>query len=264
MYLKEKNPNIQVIGIDVYGSLLKKYKETGQIDMSEVYPYITEGIGEDFVPENYDMNLIDHIEQVTDKDGALMARRLAREEGLFCGYSAGTVMQGIMQVKEKFKPGDLAVVILHDHGSRYVAKIYNDDWMRERGFLVDEPITAKTLIESKQFKQLIGVDSEASIIEAFELMKSNGLSQIPVMKEADVIGSINEHSLLKVFMEDKIGRNGKVKDVMQHAFPEVSLSATATDISKLINKDNSAVLVRDTAGYLHIITEYDLIEAMAH
>jgi cystathionine beta-synthase len=120
MYLKEKNPNVKVYGIDIYGSLLKKFHDTGELDTKEVYPYVTEGIGEDFVPQNYDMKYIDHIEQVTDKDGANMARRLAREEGIFCGYSAGTVMQGLVQLKDKFKEGDVVVVILHDHGSRYV------------------------------------------------------------------------------------------------------------------------------------------------
>src|SRR6476620_3138833 len=130
MYLKEKNPAIQVLGIDVYGSLLKKYHDTGKLDTNEVYPYVTEGIGEDFIPQNYDMKYIDHIEQVTDKDGALMARRLAREEGIFCGYSAGTVLQGLVQLKDRFKKDDVVVIILHDHGSRYMGKIYNDDWMR--------------------------------------------------------------------------------------------------------------------------------------
>ena len=135
MYLKEKNPNIKVWAIDVFGSLLKKYHETGELDMSEVHAYVTEGIGEDFVPENYDFSLIDKFEQVTDKDGAVMARRIAKEEGIFVGYSAGTALQGIMQLKDELKEGDVVVVVFHDHGSRYVGKIYNDDWMREKGYM---------------------------------------------------------------------------------------------------------------------------------
>lgn len=135
MYLKEQNPNIKVWAIDVFGSLLKKYHETGELDMSQVHSYVTEGIGEDFVPENYDFSLIDRFEQVTDKDGAVMARRIAKEEGIFVGYSAGTALQGIMQLKDELKKGDVVVVVFHDHGSRYVGKIYNDQWMREKGYM---------------------------------------------------------------------------------------------------------------------------------
>lgn len=135
MYLKEQNPNIQVWAIDPEGSLLTHYFKTGEIDMSKVHPYIAEGFGEDFVPENYDMSVIDHFEQVADKEGAIMARRLAKEEGLFCGYSAGSCLQGLMQLKNKLKKEDVVVCILHDHGSRYVGKIYNDDWMKTKGFL---------------------------------------------------------------------------------------------------------------------------------
>lgn len=135
MYLKEKNPNIQVWAIDPFGSLLTHYFQTGEIDMSKVHPYISEGIGEDFLPGNYDMSVIDHFEQVTDKDGAIMARRIAKEEGILVGYSCGTALQGLMQLKDRLKSTDLPVVIFHDHGSRYVAKIYNDEWMKQKGFL---------------------------------------------------------------------------------------------------------------------------------
>lgn len=263
MYLKEKNPDIQVYGIDVYGSLLKKYKETGQLDMNEVYPYVTEGIGEDFVPANYDMNLIDHIEQVTDKDGAIMARRLAKEEGLFCGYSAGSVMQGIVQLKDKFKEGDVVVIILHDHGSRYVGKIYNDDWMRERGFLVNEVISAKIITERKQIKNLITVSPSDKISQAFHTMKEGGLSQIPVTEGFQVVGSLTENMILQLLMENPFNKDNEVGKVMGKPFPFVDLNATAQDISKLINKDNSAVLVKENSGAVNIITEYDLIEAMA-
>ncbi len=138
-YLKEQNPDIQVWGIDTFGSALKKYHETGEFDPEEVYTYITEGIGEDLIPANVDFSVIDHMEKVTDKDGALMARALAREEGIFAGYSAGSAVAGLLQLKDRLGPEHLVVVILHDHGSRYVAKIYNDDWMRVQGFLDSEP-----------------------------------------------------------------------------------------------------------------------------
>lgn len=134
-YLKEQNPNVQVWAIDSYGSLLTKWFNSGEIDPSVVHPYITEGIGEDFLPANYQKESIDHFEQVTDKDGALMARRITREEGIFVGYSAGSVVAGLNQLKAKLKKEDLVVVVFHDHGSRYVGKIYNDEWMKEKGFL---------------------------------------------------------------------------------------------------------------------------------
>lgn len=134
-YLKEQNPNIKVWGIDTYGSVFKKYHETGIFDEKEIYPYITEGIGEDILPENVDFSLIDGFTKVTDKDGALYTRKLAKEEGIFAGNSAGSAIKGLLQLKDQFTKDDVVVVLLHDHGSRYVAKMYNDDWMREKGFL---------------------------------------------------------------------------------------------------------------------------------
>lgn len=134
-YLKEQNPDIKVWGIDTYGSVFKKYHETGEFDEKEIYSYITEGIGEDILPKNVDFEVIDFFEKVTDKDGAIMARRLAREEGLLLGYSAGSAVAGLLQLKDKLKPEDLVVVVIHDHGSRYVGKIYNDEWMKEKKFL---------------------------------------------------------------------------------------------------------------------------------
>ena len=133
-YLKEKNPKIKIFGIDTYGSVFKKYKETGIFDKNEIYPYVTEGIGEDFLPANVDFSIIDHFEKVSDKDAAIMTRRIPREEGIFSGNSAGSAMAGLLQMKDKFKKGDVVVVIFHDHGTRYMGKMFNDDWMLERGF----------------------------------------------------------------------------------------------------------------------------------
>ena len=134
-YLKEKNPNITIIGVDTFGSTLKEYHETGEIVQEAIYPYITEGIGEDIIPECIDFSIIDEFIKVTDKDGAIFTRRLAKEEGLFVGYSCGSAMSAVVQLKNKFKEGDLVVVIFHDHGSRYVGKVYNDEWMKQQGWL---------------------------------------------------------------------------------------------------------------------------------
>ncbi|MBF6609747.1 MAG: pyridoxal-phosphate dependent enzyme [Chryseobacterium sp.] len=135
MFFKEKNPDIKIIGVDTYGSILKEYHETGELHPENAYMYITEGIGEDIIPENYDMSVIDHFEKVTDKDGALYARKLAKEEGIFCGYSAGSAIAAIKQLQHQFTKDDIIVVLLHDHGSRYVGKIYNDEWMKEQGWI---------------------------------------------------------------------------------------------------------------------------------
>ncbi len=259
-YLKEKNPNIQVWAIDVYGSLLTKYFRTGEIDMNEVHPYISEGFGEDFVPKNYDMSVIDYFEQVTDKDGAVMARRLAKEEGLFCGYSAGSCLQGLMQLKNKLKKGDLVVCILHDHGSRYVGKIYNDQWMMERGFL--DVKTFKDIVSSRAHNRLITVDPTHTVSEAVELMKKYDIEQIPVFKDGEPVGSISENGLFgKVFSNAEI-KNATIKDVMEPAFPIVTFETPIERLSTLITKENGAVLSKDEAGMFRIVTKYDIIQSL--
>jgi cystathionine beta-synthase len=263
MYLKEMNPDVEVIGIDAYGSILKKFKETGIKDMNEAYPYLIEGIGQDIVPGNFDFSVIDLIEQVTDKDAALMCRRLAREEGIFVGYSGGAVVQGVWQLKDRFKKGDVVVVVLHDHGSRYINKVYNDDWMRDRGFLKDEPITAKTIVERKKIKQLVFALPEETVSEAFKKMKELNLTQLPVVKENEIIGSITENTILKLLMENPYYRDSKIEAVMEKPFPTVSLQATAAEISKYISKKNTAVITKTNTGEWSIITEFDLIEAIA-
>ena len=136
-FLKEKNPNIKVWGIDTYGSVFKKYHETGVFDKNEIYPYITEGIGEDILPKNVDFDIIDHFEKVTDQNAATYTRRLAKEEGIFAGNSCGAAVRGVVQLKKYFKKDDVVVVLLHDSGSRYVGKFYNDDWMKKNGFKLD-------------------------------------------------------------------------------------------------------------------------------
>src|SRR5690554_1839230 len=134
-FLKEKNPDIKIWGIDSYGSVFKKYKETGIFDKDEIYPYVTEGIGEDFLPGNVDFDVIDYFEKVTDKDAALMTREIALKEGIFVGNSAGAALAGVLQLKDQLKEDDVVVVIFHDHGSRYMGKMFNEDWLKEQGYL---------------------------------------------------------------------------------------------------------------------------------
>ena len=261
MFLKEKNPNIQVWAIDVYGSLLTKYFRTGEVDMNEVHPYISEGFGEDFVPKNYDMKWIDHFEQVTDKDGAIMARRLAKEEGMFCGYSAGSCIQGLMQLKDRLKKDDLVVCIFHDHGSRYVAKVYNDQWMIERGFL--DVKTFKDIINSRTGKQkLVTIEPSQTVAEAVEMMQKYDIENIPVMNGNGPIGAISENGLFQKIFSNPDIKNSKVENVMERPYPVVEFNTPVEKLSTLINKEVGAVLSKDEGGSYHIVTKYDVIQAL--
>lgn len=261
MYLKEKNPNIKVWAIDVYGSLLTKYFNTGEIDMNEVHPYISEGFGEDFVPQNYDMSVIDKFEQVTDKDGAVMARRIAKEEGLFCGYSAGSCLQGLMQLKSTLTKDDVVVCIFHDHGSRYVGKIYNDQWMMERGFL--DVKTFKDIVSGRSSQRLVTLEPTHTVAEAVEMMKKYDIEHIPVMSNGDSIGAVSENGLFqKVFSNPEI-KTATVESVLEPAYPVVAFDTPVERLGSLITKENGAVLAKDEKGEYHIVTKYDVIQSLA-
>ena len=261
-FLKEMNPDIQIWAIDVYGSLLTKYFRTGEIDMTEVHPYISEGFGEDFVPENYDMSVIDHFEQVTDKDGAIMARRIAKEEGLFCGYSAGSCLQGMMQLKSRLKKDDVVVCVFHDHGSRYVGKIYNDQWMMERGFL--EVKTFRDVVNGRGPKQkLVVLRTEDTVSKAVEMMKKYDIEHIPVFNGEMLVGAISEVGLFqKVFSNPEI-RHAKVGDLMETPYPVVDYFTPVERLSTMIHRENGAVLSKDEAGNYQILTKYDVLQALA-
>jgi cystathionine beta-synthase len=261
-YLKEKNPAIKIIGIDTYGSVFKKYKETGVFDKDEVYPYITEGIGEDFLPKNVDFSLIDHFEKVTDKDAALMTREVALKEGIFAGNSTGSAVAGVLQLKDMFKEGDVVVIIFPDHGSRYMAKMYNEDWLRERGFLKDEKLTARDIIKKKEKQEIITIDCERTILEAVNTIKSLNISQIPVTQKGMVIGKITESDILDALLENPSLKSSPIKTITTAPFPFVDLNTSIDKISAMIHKDNIAVLVEDQ-GNIEIITQYDIINAIS-
>jgi cystathionine beta-synthase len=261
-YLKEKNPAIQVLGIDTYGSVFKKYKETGIMDKNEIYPYITEGIGEDFLPQNVDFSLIDHFEKVTDKDAALMTREIARKEGIFAGNSTGSAVAGTLQMKDRFKEGDVVVIIFPDHGTRYLGKMYNDDWLRDRGFLKDGKLTAGDIISKKDYQEIITIDCEKSVLEAINTIKSLNISQLPVTQKGMVIGKITESDILNSLLENPSIKSQPIKNITTAPFPFVDLNTSIDRISSLINKDNIAVLVEDE-GKIEIITQYDIINAIS-
>jgi cystathionine beta-synthase len=262
-YLKEKNPNIKILGIDTFGSVFKKYKETGIFDKNEIYPYITEGIGEDFLPQNVDFNVIDHFEKVTDKDAAIMTRRIAREEAILAGNSAGSAMAGLLQMKDMFKAGDVVVVIFHDHGTRYLGKMFNDDWMRDRGFLEDSKPKAIDLIASHKNQKLLTVNVDEKIATAVALMTKFNISQIPVKKGTEFVGALNDsHVFAQLISNDNL-KQETVDKVMQKPFPFVNMNASIEDVSKMITKESNAVLMKDRLGEVHIITKHDVIESIS-
>ncbi|CAM1333367.1 pyridoxal-phosphate dependent enzyme [Tenacibaculum aestuariivivum] len=261
-FLKEQNPNVKIWGVDTYGSVFKKYHETGIFDENEIYPYITEGIGEDILPKNVDFSLIDGFTKVTDKDAAVYTRKIAKQEGIFVGNSAGSAIKGMLQLKDYFTKDDVVVVIFHDHGSRYVGKMFNDDWMRERGFLDTEVTTAEDLIKSHIDKSLVTVQTEELVSHAIDRMREFKISQIPVKDINGFVGSVDESTLLHSYIVDKNIANTPIKDIMGAMYPIVQLNASIDAVSKLITKDNQAVMVNLGNGKHHIITKHDIISAI--
>jgi cystathionine beta-synthase len=261
-YLKEKNPNIKIWGIDTYGSVFKKYHETGIFDENEIYSYITEGIGEDILPKNVNFSLIDGFTKVTDKDAAVYTRKIALEEGIFVGNSAGAAIKGLLQLKEHFKPDDVVVVLFHDSGSRYVGKMFNDDWMRERGFLEDDVTKAEDVIKEHIDKPLIVVRTEELVSHAIDRMRKYNISQIPVVDITGFVGSVDETDLFRSYVADKNVADKPIKEVMGKPFPIVKLDASIEEVSKLFNKENDAVLVELLNGNHQIITKSDIIRSM--
>ncbi|MNF35441.1 putative cystathionine beta-synthase [compost metagenome] len=258
-YLKEKNPNIKIWGIDTYGSVFKKYHETGIFDENEIYSYITEGIGEDILPKNVDFSIIDGFTKVTDKDAAVYTRKIALEEGIFVGNSAGAAIKGLLQLKEHFKPEDVVVVLFHDSGSRYVGKMFNDDWMRERGFLDEDITKAEDVIKDHMDKPLIVVRTEELVSHAIERMRKYKISQIPVIDVTGFVGSVDESDLFQSYVADKNVADKPIKEVMGKPFPIVKLGTPIEELSKLFTKENDAVLVALENGNHHIITKSDII-----
>ncbi len=262
-YLKEKNPNIQILGIDTYGSVFKKYKETGIFDKNEIYPYVTEGIGEDFLPANVDFSIIDHFEKVTDKDAALMTREIVKREGIFVGNSAGSAMAGLLQMKDKFKEGDVVVVIFHDHGTRYLGKMFNDDWMRMKGYFDKKGLVAKDLVGSNKKVELQTIDAKETVEQAVKLMNEMDISQVPVTADKRIVGSLNENHLFSCILKNPEIKNNPVESIMQAAFPFVDISTPIDSLSKMITLENPALLVRDfKTDNTFIITKSDIINAM--
>lgn len=261
-YLKEKNPNIKIWGVDTYGSVFKKYHETGIFDENEIYSYITEGIGEDILPKNVDFSLIDGFTKVTDKDAAVYTRRIAKEEGIFVGNSAGSAIKGLLQLKEHFTKDDVVVVLFHDSGSRYVGKMFNDDWMRERGFLDEDFSKAEDLIRDHIDKSLVIVRTEELVSHAIERMRKHNISQIPVIDINGFVGSLDESRLFKSYLEDKNIASRPVREFMGAPYPIVKAGTSVEEVTKLFSNEVRAVLIELNNGKHQIITKHDVISSI--
>ncbi|MBP8916492.1 MAG: pyridoxal-phosphate dependent enzyme [Chitinophagales bacterium] len=262
-YLKEKNPDIKIYGIDTYGSIFKKLKETGILDKNEIYPYVTEGIGEDFLPQNVDMDLIDMFEKVTDKDAAIMTARIVREEGIWVGNSSGSALQGLIQLKDKFTKDDVVVVVFVDHGTRYLGKMFNPDWMMKMGYIDKSGLTAKDLISSNQKGELKSVEINTTVAQALQIMMQNDFSQLPVVDGGRIVGSINEALLYNEVLKNPEIKNNKVGTIMKQAFPFIDISTSVDALGKMLNNDVHALLVRDfKVDKTYIITKHDVMSAL--
>lgn len=261
-YLKEQNPDIKIWGIDTYGSVFKKYHETGEFDESEIYPYITEGIGEDIIPKNVDFSIIDHFEKVTDKDGAIWTRKLAQEEGLMMGYSAGSAIKGLLQLKDQLTEDDVVVVIFHDHGSRYVGKVYNDDWMRERGFL-DSELKVSDVIAKKNVSDLITIQPDKNLKEALKIMKQHEISQLPVMENGEIMGSLREQDIIEhIFESTSNPESVSVREAMGPKLPLIDYQMKVKELIRTMDKTNHAFITKDLSGRHHILSQYDLLRSV--
>jgi cystathionine beta-synthase len=262
-FLKERKPGVKAWGIDTYGSVFKKYKETGVLDKHEIYPYVTEGIGEDFLPQNVDFSVIDHFEKVTDRDAAIYAREIVRQEGIWVGNSAGSAIAGLLQLKENFKKGETVVVVFHDHGTRYLGKIFNPDWMRRMGYENLDGPTARDLVRTKKVQDIVGVECSATVEEAVRRMSENDFSQIPITDHSRIVGSLSEAHAYACIVRDPEVRKAPVTTIMKQAFPFVDIETPVQLLAPMISPENPAVVVRDfRAGKTYVLTGYDVLKAV--
>ncbi len=269
-YLKEQNPDLQTVGIDPYGSVYYTYFHTGVFEDSEIYPYFTEGVGEDILAGNMDFSVVDDFVRVTDKESMQMTRRLAREEGLFVGQSCGMAMAGTMQWleahRDELSPRDVAVVLLPDSGFRYLSKTYNDEWMRRHGFLDERgAVTVSSILRRNgRSEAVVTVAPEDTLAEAVARMTEHGISQLPVTSGGAVVGSLTEKRILNLLVGDPAARDRQASEVMEAPLPVVAAHASVEELSAALDAPAGAVLVHAPgADDLAIITRSDLIAALA-
>jgi cystathionine beta-synthase len=265
-YLKEKNPRIRIIGADPVGSILYDFFHAGQLPAAE--PYKVEGIGEDFIPSTLDFSVIDDVKRVTDKESFLWTRRLARLEALFAGGSAGTAMAAAMQVLPSLKEGDCMVVFIPDSGTRYLGKIYNNEWMKDNRFLESSvPLTAAEIVRAKTAMggtgELIVAAPAETIAQALDRMQAHDFSQLPVFEDGRPVGAVYEDDILNLALEGRDLTKVVVREVMGEPFPVVQPATAIDQITVNITRQCPAVFVELGRGHFEILTKYDLLHAVA-
>lgn len=258
-FLKEKNPEIKIIGADPIGSIFKHYKETGEITKGS--PYLVEGIGHDCLIENVHFQYIDEIINVSDRDSFLAARRLTREEGIFCGGSTGTILHATLKIAQNLSENHLIVFIVSDTGERYLSKFYNNDWLINNRIIETELKTLKDLIETKRIKtrtELVSVSKNDKVINVLYLINRTGYTHIPVLENRKSIGVIRENLLLKKLIENPSLKNSPVESIMEQSLKVVDINTDINDIREYL-KNDSAILVSEYGRIIDIITRYDLL-----
>ena len=268
-YLKEQKQAVKVIGVDPFGSVYYKYFHDGVFDHDEIYPYITEGVGEDILAGNMDFSLLDDYVRVTDKASMQMTRRLSKEEGLFVGGSCGMAMAGAIQWLEAHQdlltPEDVVVALLPDSGFRYLSKIYNDTWMEGHGFLEKDPIlTAGDIVSGRTHDQIVSVEPNDTVQTVIEKLQENGISQIPVAEQGQMLGSLTEKQLLSELVRHPDSRSKPVRELMGVSFPIIARGTGLDQLSGMLSDKAEAVLVRRESGEgFDILTRSDLLRALA-
>jgi len=258
-FLKEKNPNIQVIAADPLGSIFKHYKESGEIIKGT--PYLVEGIGQDCLPSNVHFQYIDKIYNISDKESFAAARKLTKEEGIFCGGSTGTIVHVVLEVAKNCSENDVIVFIVCDTGERYLTKVYNLEWLKQNRMLESEIKTLRDLSDIKKqkgFEEIISVKGTDSVKDVLNLITKTGYSHIPVLQGRQSIGSIRENRLLTKLIENPLLYNSRIKDVMEESLPILEAKTDIEEVKEYL-KTQSAILVSDFGLITDIITRYDLI-----
>ncbi len=262
-YLKEQNPKVQVVGIDPVGSMFKEYFYTKK-PASQMKTYKVEGIGQDFLPGTTNFDVIDDIVDASDKESFQMCRRLTRDEGLFVGGSCGTAVAGALKYAPRMKDNEVMVILLPDTGERYLSKIYNDDWMKENGFLAPDRVTVKYILEhkAKPDHQLVSITPTTLISEALKYFREHDISQLPVIDKGKAVGTVTDSDLMSAVLADKTKMDAQVMSIMKTSYPIIGAASPVEHAIDFLKQKDAAVLIEEDKKIIGILTRYDVIEYM--